>query len=344
MDKYNRLLTVISQKYNIPKGRTEFENDWKIRIIYSICGMMAYTSLWDNGEEKQPDNTREEQISIVHLKKRVRDILLAYGEMYPEVSERLPTPEALGEELLKIFSKAGIVYHCSNRVVPSVRREEFVGGICFQRGILPDDIECVSGVGFYSIQNGSHHVGGDGRWMFRLEEPDLLSLWKATQSDASWESGSAFDSTTEYLRMWPPFSHKYWINKPDITGHVSILRTGMKGSQLYYLYKYIEGHMEVSQLPQWQVKKSNYLTLANACLSTYEALPPIEYIDDGDLVYVYLNYLLPPRELDFLILYSWPTKYTDSPSWNFKRQCSSMVFNVIRNILTEKGYSFKERK
>ena len=39
----------------------------------------------------------------------------------------------------------------------------------------------------------------------------------------------------------------------------------MKGSQLYYLYRYVDSALEVSPLPQWQVENYNYRTLACAC-------------------------------------------------------------------------------
>ena len=42
MNKYNGLLSAVAQKYNIRRGLQEAENDWKTRLIYSVCGMMAY--------------------------------------------------------------------------------------------------------------------------------------------------------------------------------------------------------------------------------------------------------------------------------------------------------------
>lgn len=81
MYSYSNLLEEISQNYHIPKGKTENELDWKARIIYSICGMMAYTSLWDYDDEGP--------ISNIHIKKRIKNILSAYKEIYPEVSRRI---------------------------------------------------------------------------------------------------------------------------------------------------------------------------------------------------------------------------------------------------------------
>ena len=50
MKKYNGLLSTIAQKYHILKGTHETDDEWKTRLVYSICGMMAYASLgrWYN--------------------------------------------------------------------------------------------------------------------------------------------------------------------------------------------------------------------------------------------------------------------------------------------------------
>lgn len=113
MNKYNGLLSSVSHQYHILKGIQEAENDWKTRLVYSICGMMAYASLWDDSEE-QP-------ISIVYLKRKVRNILENYKSIYPELSAYLPdTPDSLEIEIIKQFSMAGMVYHRPNRIAPSM--------------------------------------------------------------------------------------------------------------------------------------------------------------------------------------------------------------------------------
>lgn len=157
MDKYNGLLSKVSRQYHILRGTQETEDKWKTRLVYSICGMMAYASLWDDAEEP---------ISIVHLKGRVHSVLGSYKSLY------------------------------------------------------------------------------------------------------------------------------------------------------------------------------NYRSLACACLSTYGTLPPIEYFEDGALVHVRMNYLLPPRELEFLKLYSWPEICTSLPC-NFRRKLSIEVFTAIKNVLSDEGYEFK---
>lgn len=332
MNKYNGLLSAVAKKYHIHKGSQETENDWKTRLVYSICGMMAYASLWDDSEE--------EAISIVHLKRKVRSMLANYKTMYPELSGNFPyVSEELEDEIAGQFLSTGVVYHRPNRIAPSMKNEEPFGDILFQRGIALDSISCVSGIGFYSKQHGANN-SNKIKAMFGLMQEDLQSLWHITLSAASWKSSLSFEQNTEYLRLKPPFSQGYWVNKPDTTGTVSILRTGMKGSQLYYLYRYSGTTIEVSPLPQWQVESYNYRSLACACLSANGTLPPIDYFEDGALVHVRMNYLLPPRELEFLKLYSWPEVCTSLPC-NFRRKLSIDVFTAIKTILSDEGYEFK---
>jgi len=232
-----------------------------------------------------------------------------------------------------------VVYHRPNRIVPSMKHEEPFGDILFQRGISLDNISCISGIGFYLKQYGAKNLDRI-KEMFGLEQKNLQALWQTTLSAASWKFNLSFEQNTEYLRLKPPFSQGYWVNKPDTTGTVSILRTGMKGSQLYYLYRYSGTTIEASPLPQWQVESYNYRSLACACLSTYGTLPPIEYFEDGALVHIHMNYLLPPHELNFLKLYSWPEICTSLPC-NFRRKLSTEVFSAIKNVLSDEGYEFK---
>ena len=127
MNKYNGLLSKVSRQYHISRGTQETENEWKTRLVYSICGMMAYACLWDDAEEP---------ISIIHLKRKIRSLLGSYKSLYPELSGSLPyTSDELEDEITNQFLSAGIVYHRPNRIAPSKKHEEHFSGILFQRGI-----------------------------------------------------------------------------------------------------------------------------------------------------------------------------------------------------------------
>ena len=332
MNKYNKLLLEVARKYNIVKGTQETERDWKVRLVYSICGMMAYASLWDESED--------ETVSLDHLKRKIGTTFANYKSMYPELEQNLLyTTEELEKEIADIFVNAGVVYHRPYQIISAMKHEEAFGNILFQRGIAINDISYVSGIGFYSKQNDATN-SSDTKAMFGLEQENLLDLWHETVAAASWKPNVSFEYHIEFLRLNPPFTKGYWVDKPDKTGVISILRAGRSGLQLYYLYRYLDKTIEVSQLPQWQMEKHNYRTLASACLLAYGTLPPIEYLEDGALVHLRMNYLLPPRELEFLKLYSWPETCVKFPC-DFRRKLSGDVFTAIKSILSEEGYEFK---
>ena len=66
--------------------------------------------------------------------------------------------------------------------------------------------------------------------------------------------------------MEPPFTISYWINRPYKNKGISIMRSGIIGTRVYYLYKYDGKDILVYQLPDWQTADSEYLNLSNACL------------------------------------------------------------------------------
>ena len=238
---------------------------------------------------------------------------------------------------------------CSNIISSEAAlREAQCSGILLQRGIALDDISRVSGLGFYAVVAGlageANPDTGAARAMFGLEQEPLQELWHRIVAAAAWrapEYDFESSSDTEYLRLKPPFSGGYWGPKPDRTGNVAMLRSGNHGAQLYYLYRYQDKALEVSQLPQWQVENANYRILACACLADRGTLPPITYCEDGPLVHVRLGYLLPPRELAFLKYYSWPERCSSLPC-DFKRKLSTEFFTAIKSLLSQAGYSFQE--
>ncbi|MCC8131359.1 MAG: hypothetical protein LIO72_06420 [Ruminococcus sp.] len=332
MSKYETLLSDIADKYGICKGDSETVLSWEARFVYSICGTMAYASLWDNPED--------ESVSIVHMKKRIRSIFNSYISLYQELSRILPDKSGVFEnEIADLFRSVGVVYHMPNRIVASQKHEEAFKNILFQRGIAIDNIDCVSSIGFYSESKESGSVEAI-KDMFGLERKSLQELWQSTISHAFWKESSLQNQPCEYLRLKPPFSQGYWVNRADYD-KISILRTGMKGAEIYYLYRIIDDKLEVSQLPEWQVESHNYMALSNACLASNGTLPPIKYTVDGELVHIQLGYLLPPRELGFLKLYSYPEDFL-SQSYNFNRKLSTEVFEAIEAVLSDEGYEFKK--
>lgn len=339
MNKYESLLLKIAAKYGIKMGSSETESMYKARIIYSVCAVMGYASLWDQSDEKD--------ISIDRVKSRIGVMLGEYLGIYPEVKNlfELDHQNVLGlktveDEIYENYLKGGAIYHCPYHIAPALRSEAPFRNICFQRGIPFDEITCLSGAGFYSEVN----TDGDPlqvRRMFALEEVSLHDMWNNVVSKAEWISLKEFNSGSEFLRMNPPFTTGYWMHMPFTDGRISLLRVGSTGSRLYFLYRVTKCAFEVSPLPNWQVDDNNYRRIACSCLAENGSLPPIGYKIDGAVVKVHLNYLLPPAEMNFLKLYSWPYSYRSLPS-DFKRICANNVFHAIENIFQCEGFEFRE--
>lgn len=333
MNQYNRLLGRIAEEFHVFRGKTETEAVWKSRIIYSLLGRMGYASLWDIREDLQP-------VSVVHLKNRIESILESYLEMYPEL--RLFYPDDISElsnEVYNIFLCTGQVYHTSYRITPAIKAVSEKAGIYFWRGMPLDHKLYISGIGNYSFSEDEPAVIQPAD-MFQLPQNTLAEQWEYWVYHAKWyplEVGNEI----EFLRTKPPFTYNYWIEKPDISGMVSLARIGLHGNKSYFLYMAEAGRILGSQLPQWIVSDNYYRTLSNGCLASIGRLPVSTYHVDGKIVQLRIHYLLPPAELNLIKLYSWPESCVDIPD-DFNRIFDYQVFLAIKSILEPIGYTFIE--
>ncbi len=334
MEKYNNLLLRIAGDFAIKKGKTESNNQLKVRIIYTLLGKMALASLFDVLED--------EETSIVHLKNRIKKVFESYKEIYPEIKSILPEDgEEIANEIYDIYLHTGVVYHKPNHIVPAMRSEATKDNILFIRGYELSAKVKMSGLGAY-MDEFHNDIGQDVISMFHLEKSTLSERWEKCCKNAMWSKLSV-DSQIDYLRTKPPFNKGYWTDKPDRNGEISLLRTGFKGNKIYYLYKFEKGDLLASQLPVWQVEDYNYRSLSNACLYSNGTLPPTTYKHDGDITYIHFGYLPAPTELYLWKLYSWPTSVL-SLSKDFTRISSRSVFEAIQKIMMLQGYKFIEEK
>ena len=332
MNKYNNLLVRISNEYSIKRGNKEDTIVWKDRIIYSLLGRMAIASLSDGLEEGT--------VSIIHMKKRIHDVFSAYYSMYEEIArDYSELSEGLEQEIYDIFLHTGIVYHRPDRILMSKKTNAVCNGVKFTRGYELDTKQMLSGLGSYIIQDEDEKTLSLSQ-MFCLEETLLVDRWRVYTRDPKWTQYET-DQTTQYLKKKPPFSKGYWVDKPYNDGEISILRTGFTGAYLYFLYKYDDDTLLVSQLPQWQVAGGNYRTLSNAYLANEGTLPETIYKTDGELTYVDFQYLPPPSELYLWKLYSWPKRYSNFPC-DFSRVCVTKVFEAIKETMMRQGYKFRK--
>jgi hypothetical protein len=338
MSDYDSLFDEITKKHLINKGDREEDAAWKTRIIYSVSGLMAYTSLWEVEEGR--DN-----ISIHHFRKKTRDIFSSYMTIAPNnYWQNTVSNIVIEDEIESIYKRAGAIYSSSKVIAPAMKCERAFNGVLFQRGIAIDEITCVSGLGFYKKANGALS-SNKFKEMFGLAQDNLETLWLSTLQRARWKINASLIDNSECLDLYTYSANlgKYWNHQYETSGSVSLLRTTTSNQKSYYLYRFINGQFEVSRLPQWQTEDDDYLLLACACLNDYGTLPAIDYFQDGSIVYLHLNYLLPPPELAFLHLYSWPD-LRKQEDYKLNRVLSTNVFSAVKRVLSSQGYMFQNRE
>lgn len=336
MNKYNKLLSRIASDLNILKGSSESVDAWKARIVYSAIGHMAFASLYDVQEDDNP-------VSITHFKRRVEKLYNSFISMYPELKTVfLIQADELADEIYNVFLQAGCLYHSPNRITATVPQVACSNQIAFMRGTALKQKVFRSGLGAYLPAlkpTGDSITVTD---LFCLQRSTLSSLWERTVTNIKW-SEITLSTKTEYLRTTPPYNSGYFKEQPDKDGRISILRTGMPGSYLYYFYTYQANKILGMQIPAWQVDNvdnSAYRTLSNCCIYSEGHLPPAIYHVDQGIVSLRLQYLYPPSELNMIKLYSWPLRYYNFGSFN--RILTGSVFFAIKSELERIGYGFVE--
>ena len=333
MNKYGKLLSRIADEYAIQRGENESVDKWKVRIIYSLLGQMALASLFDE--------TDEETVSINHMRRRIESVFGSYSVMYPEIKPLMSTDAAeLSEEIYSIYSNAGTIYHRPNRVTMAAPSESVSNGVRFIRGHAIEEEHFVSGLGSFQTCETTENMPSSVTDMFSVDTDTLETRWEQCVGSVIWRE-AGLEQSIEYLREQEPFSNGYWTDRPNKSGDVSILRSGYRGTELYYLYKYEEGRMMIGQMPGWRVEDYQYRSLANACLFHKGSLPATKYHYDGPITNITFGYLPPPAELNLWKLYTWPASCFGFPR-DFNRICDSRVFEAIKQTLEQQGYPFIE--
>lgn len=221
----HNIIHEIADTYRIGKGKQESQRDYYARIVYSVCGLMAYTSLLDDPQDDQS------AISKIHLKRRIKAILDSYLDLYPElVAIFNPAKQDLAEIIFDSYLETGLIYNSPYRLAQSNQMStSFSSLITFERGIAPDAIQAVSGLGFYSLDpNFSEYTV---RYMklpvaiaqckqirdeFGLHTDRLAWDLDGALAHAHWESGQRLKKlSVEYLKMTGPFTDGFWLSAPD---------------------------------------------------------------------------------------------------------------------------------
>lgn len=332
-----KLLNTIAYDLNLRISKSNdlrFEN---IRIIYSAIGRIAFASLWD-----QVENEEGNAVSIIHFKRRIEKLLSAYCLLFPDLKPYMPSADELCKEIYKLYTCTGLLYHSSYRLTPSPEKTAASDALIYIRSANLNRKLSMSGLGTFIPNNHSEENNTNLCQLFQLHTTPMSVFWKQLIDTAKWTI-TPLPNPKEFLRLEPPFTKGYWFNEPPSHRGISLLRCGESGEKNYYLFENtpINGGYSTSQLPKWRSQKQEYRYLSNCLLAASNKLPPIIYHIQDDLVIIKLGYLLPPAEMYFLNLYSWPKTFTHLPC-DFNRVMDKRVFYDFKQCLENIEFQFVE--
>lgn len=328
------LLNDISDDLNIRKGDTEENGSFIRRLIYSAVIRTAYNSLFDFNENN-------DIVSIKHFKAVLQDLLKFYFNQYGDVFANVASDEVIAkitDEYYDLLLSSGIIYHYPHRITSSKYQCFNYDDISFVRGYSYNDLVNMSGAGAFIETNVFCENTVETIFdYFQISACLMSDRWKRRIDKLKFVT-SQNEKKYEYIKT-SKFLDGYWGEQPVNDGTVSILKNSTGNLTLYYFYKFEGQKLLVSQIPEWMSEENEIYTLVNEFLYDYGKLPEIRYKEDGEIVIVKLNYILPPKELAVYKLYSWPENYMDNDFQN--RIMNKKVFKVFRYVLENVGYKFE---
>lgn len=335
-------LTNIANELNIKKGNDESDVSWKCRVIYSAIAKMALASLYDKNEDEK-DNS----ISITYFKRRIEELQKSYTELFPETKIFL---QSLNDKFYDLYLENGYIYHSPNWIYPAQKKIivgdtiSFIRGDCFNSNIK------MSGMGTYFI-NSKQISNNDYPEIFEnfLFTKNYNEYVNSLIKSAKWETIN-INKNVQYIRLKPPFYNGYWKNSPD-KNIISILKIFNTSNRwIYYLYKIENEKCFVSEIPNYSFEKGEYRKIVIGLMLKYNLWEKIfNTQEDGEVVHIELNYLLPPSELKFFKLYSWSeindisNDLDETLSDSFQNDYKSELFsNLIEENSSFKGVMQKD--
>lgn len=360
----------IARELGIARPGGELVNSWYARVLYSSVGRMALASLWDVEEGKEDGET---SISLTHFKRKIINLFCSWFSLYPEIvgyfqkkgensfiekeelvsdftqyedswqnwpSKHLGIARFWADQIYSTYLHTGFFYHSAYRLSPPAKCYTCEEYIRLVRGLPLNQLPQMSGLGTY--QTGLFRAKTlenslDIFSMFHLQKQPLKDYWEFVVNRFPLTPGSIPEEAS-FLRTNPPFQKGYWLNLPE-KEQISL----MKSNHVYYLYLLEkDGTFLCAPLPDWLGLKGEYRRLALGLLAQKGKLPVILFKKRGPLVHITQKYLLPPSELEFLKVYSWPA-FLEGAS-DFRADMDTRVFNMLRGTFEKIGYQFKEEE
>jgi len=336
MKRYRMLLETIGSDLSIKQGNNEPIQQYQMRLIYSAVGRLMLASMYDHIEPEQ-EQPNTESVSVVHLKKKGKDILSSYTRIYSEYAGSFDI-ERIIDYIYDVFSASGQMYHTAYYVSPATYRMAANNHVALYRGLSLNIPIHMSGLGVWNPINEPDSPESI-RDMFCLSEQTLAEQWKTLLSTASWGAAELLDGM-QFMNTHH-FRHGYWTDQPEQNDQISVARIGMQGTEIYYLYRMDNDSLYLAQIPSWMTEEGGQYNFMNACLFSSERLPQIRVQLDGSIVYLKTDYILPPAENTLLQLYSWPASYTNIPD-HFSRIMCGEVYQALKPVYETIGFQFQE--
>jgi len=328
MSTNDEIILHIARELNILQGSCEENEHWKTRVIYSVLGVMGISALLDPIETNN-DNT------INHFKSRIKSTYNAYKTIFPDLNI-LVTEDDMCNELLERYLSAGYIYHAPNRLRLANFSAAVCNGMSFIRGASIDSMNYVSGLGYYNFNTSINNTLITE--MFMIPNEHIVAACDRLLKEISWIENDSLENV-EYLRLKEPFSSGYWGKNISDDRVITIVRAAASDS--YYFYRRINGKSYISPIQSWRVLNGEYRRLAFGLIYENGNQPCIRYQLDGPIVHIIQEYLLPPPELNLLLVYSWPETYYSFPS-HFRRCMAKPVFDSFKIVMEKLGYIFKK--
>jgi hypothetical protein len=345
---FKERLCKIAQELNIAPFANESDVSVKARLFYSIAGRWALACLWNDDQQ--------ETVSAESVSNTIWDCLEAFLCMSPETCQQFRNVK-LGDVAKRIsqqYRQTGYFYEKAYRVGVPAFTQANVDDCYFLRGIPPGFSCKMSGLGPYCIGSGNAETDSISlEEMFHCLPFPIQKWWKKFQAMQRFHIVEEWHSF-EFLQKDIHIGTKWWKSQPDVDGAVSLTRTNSVPSQEYYLYRFSNGVMQISDtLPNWQTEHLEYCRIAAAIMQENGTPPRIYTEDASGSKKIKLQYLLPPPEQNFFELYSWPLDFTEFGADSSKnsefhlkvnRVMAGEVYPAFRKFASRLGYHFEEDK
>lgn len=269
--------------------------------------------------------------------------------------------EDLISEILDIYIQTGSFYKRNYYLAPAKRRSITMSeNISLERGVFPGEflerLLSVSGLGYW--QSGTFSANPDNNFetLFDLQNVSYELYYQHLESRFEQEAKICKElyDDSKYLRTEPDSQiwGTYWMPsfRPREDG-LLLGRYGYAGKERYYLFRREGKSYAVLDLSEFETNpifrrprngSREYIRIACAILAHRGVLPNVHAKIGTGTVEIKFGYLLPPSELSFLKLYSWPSKGFKTVGQNYNRRIAKELYPPFRDYLKKLGYKVIE--